>query len=32
MQHIVDVGDYVMLEVTAENIGKILDTTPIKKA
>jgi sporulation protein YlmC with PRC-barrel domain len=32
MQHIVDVGDYVMLEVTAEDIGKILDATPIKKA
>jgi sporulation protein YlmC with PRC-barrel domain len=32
MQHIVDIGDYVMLEVTAEDIGKILDTTPIKKA
>jgi sporulation protein YlmC with PRC-barrel domain len=31
MQHIVDIGDYVMLEVTAEDIGKILDTTPIKK-
>lgn len=32
MQHIVDIGDYVMLEVTTEDIGKILDTTPIKKA
>lgn len=31
MQHIVDIGDYVMLEVTAEDIGKILDDTPIKK-
>ncbi|MBN2599522.1 MAG: PRC-barrel domain-containing protein [Candidatus Thermoplasmatota archaeon] len=31
MQHITDVGDYVMLEVTADNIGKILDITPIKK-
>jgi sporulation protein YlmC with PRC-barrel domain len=31
MQHIVDIGDYVMLEVTAEDIGKILDSTPIKK-
>jgi sporulation protein YlmC with PRC-barrel domain len=31
MQHIIDVGDYVMLEVTAEDIGKILDSTPIKK-
>jgi sporulation protein YlmC with PRC-barrel domain len=31
MQHITDVGDYVMLEVTADNIGKILDNTPIKK-
>jgi len=32
MQHITDVGDYVMLEVTADNIGKILDIAPIKKA
>jgi len=32
MEHIVDIGDYVMLEVTAEDIGKILDTTPIKPA
>jgi len=31
MQHIIDVGDYVMLEVTAEDIGKILENTPIKK-
>jgi sporulation protein YlmC with PRC-barrel domain len=31
MQHIVDIGDYAMLEVTAEDIGKILDSTPIKK-
>jgi sporulation protein YlmC with PRC-barrel domain len=31
MQHIVDVGDYIMLEVTVEDIGKILDSTPIKK-
>jgi sporulation protein YlmC with PRC-barrel domain len=31
MQHIVDIGDYVMLEVTAKDISKILDTTPIKK-
>jgi sporulation protein YlmC with PRC-barrel domain len=31
VQHIVDVGDYVMLEVTAENIGEILENTPIKK-
>jgi len=31
MQHITDVGDYVMLEVTADNIGKILDIAPIKK-
>lgn len=31
MQHIIDVGDYVMLEMTAENIGEILENTPIKK-
>lgn len=31
MQHIIDIGDYVMLEVTADDIGKILDTAPIKK-
>jgi sporulation protein YlmC with PRC-barrel domain len=30
-QHVIDVGDYVMLEVTAENIGEILEKTPIKK-
>jgi sporulation protein YlmC with PRC-barrel domain len=30
-QHIIDIGDYVMLEVTAENIGEILEKAPIKK-
>jgi sporulation protein YlmC with PRC-barrel domain len=31
MNHVVDVGDYVMLEVTAENIGQILENISIQK-
>lgn len=31
MYHVVSVGDYVMLEVTAENIGQILENISIQK-
>jgi sporulation protein YlmC with PRC-barrel domain len=31
MHHVMDVGDYVMLEVSAENIGQILENVSIKK-
>jgi sporulation protein YlmC with PRC-barrel domain len=31
MYHVVDIGDYVMLEVSAENIGQILENISIKK-
>jgi sporulation protein YlmC with PRC-barrel domain len=31
MVHVVDVGDYVMLEATAENIGHILENITIQK-
>lgn len=31
MHHVVDVGDYVMLEVSAENIGQILENISIQK-
>ena len=30
MHHVVDIGDYVMLEMTAENIGQILDNISMR--